>query len=126
VHAKFGEGFSLLRLTRILRVKAPKCARGIIVERSKNNRRRIVEIFGECRPSYIPSPYVLLGGGKRAAAAVFVITVAVSVRLIISWETRSIGRELFFEVNHLCKMIKGQGLKTRSLSGSRHLVWFGL
>jgi hypothetical protein len=32
VHAKFGEGFSLLWLTRTLRVKAGKCARGIIVE----------------------------------------------------------------------------------------------
>jgi hypothetical protein len=34
VHAKFGEGFPLLRLTRISRGKAGKCARGIIVEKS--------------------------------------------------------------------------------------------
>jgi hypothetical protein len=34
VHAKFGEGFSLLRLTRILRGKDGKCAQGIIVEKS--------------------------------------------------------------------------------------------
>jgi hypothetical protein len=34
VHAKFGEGFSLLRLTRIVRGKAGKCAQGIIVEKS--------------------------------------------------------------------------------------------
>jgi hypothetical protein len=37
VHAKFGEGFFFLRLTRILRVKAGKYARGIIVEKSKKN-----------------------------------------------------------------------------------------
>jgi hypothetical protein len=35
-----------------LRGKAGKYARGIILEKSKNNRRRIVEIFGECRPCY--------------------------------------------------------------------------
>jgi hypothetical protein len=51
VHAKFGEGFFFLRLTRISRGKAGKYAWGIILEKSKKNRRRIVEIFGECRPS---------------------------------------------------------------------------
>jgi hypothetical protein len=50
VHAKFGEGFFFLRMTRILRGKAGKYAWGIILEKSKKNRRRIVEIFGECRP----------------------------------------------------------------------------
>jgi hypothetical protein len=50
VHAKFGEGFFFLRLTRISRGKAGKYARGINVEKSKKNCRRIVEIFGECRP----------------------------------------------------------------------------
>jgi hypothetical protein len=55
VHAKFGEGFFFLRLTRILRGKAGKYARGIIVEKSKKNCRRIVEIFGECRPWKIKS-----------------------------------------------------------------------
>jgi hypothetical protein len=51
VHAKFREGFFFLRLTSILRGKAGKYTWGIIVEKSKKNRRRIVEIFGECRPS---------------------------------------------------------------------------
>jgi hypothetical protein len=50
VHAKFGEGFFFLGLTRISQGKAGKYARGIILEKSKKNRRRIVEIFGECRP----------------------------------------------------------------------------
>jgi hypothetical protein len=50
VHAKFWEGFFFLRLNRISRGKAGKYAWGIILEKSKKNRRRIIEIFGECRP----------------------------------------------------------------------------
>jgi hypothetical protein len=50
VHAKFEEGFFFLPLTRISRGKAGKYTWGIILEKSKKNRRRIVEIFGECRP----------------------------------------------------------------------------
>jgi hypothetical protein len=34
VHAKFGERFSFLGLTRISRGKGGKCTRGIIVEKS--------------------------------------------------------------------------------------------
>jgi hypothetical protein len=52
VHAKFGEGFSLLLLTRILPGKDGRCAQGIIAEKSWKNRKRIVETFGECRPWY--------------------------------------------------------------------------
>jgi hypothetical protein len=48
------------RLTRILRGKDGKYARGIILEKSKKNRRRIVEIFGECRPCMLRQQFFSL------------------------------------------------------------------
>jgi hypothetical protein len=74
VHAKFGEGFFFLRLTRISRGKAGKYARGIILEKSKKNRRRIVEIFGECRPQVHQKVYDLRKVCISCAAMHLIIT----------------------------------------------------